>query len=239
MKYLVNRETKEHVAVDRDVMLDYSPKDWRIVEADEEGWIKWDGGECPLPDGVACDIKDADSDILTRIKVPSVMRWSKIGSGGDIIAYRPILDEQESVVKESLTTEQCYGKADGYVPPLQYDPRSASFNVLKRLEAAHEAAQKIPDLEAELRDVLGRMGYDLVARSPFVEQPDEIPSDRWAKGYLVTCVDNEGMEKCLTVGRVYQVARNHPDLKRVVIEMGNRGRAEECSSYRFKFHSRP
>jgi hypothetical protein len=41
--------------------------------------------------------------------------------------------------------------------------------LLDRLKAAHKAAQTIPDLEAELRKVLGSMGYDLVARSPFVE----------------------------------------------------------------------
>lgn len=42
-------------------------------------------------------------------------------------------------------------------------------DLLNTLKRAHEAAQQIPDLEAELREVLGSMGYDLVTRSPFFE----------------------------------------------------------------------
>lgn len=51
--------------------------------------------------------------------------------------------------------------------------------LLDRLKAAHAQAQTIPDLEAELREVLGSMGYDLVARSPFVETEPavETPQD--------------------------------------------------------------
>ena len=41
MKYLVNRETKEHRVFAGKVQVS-SLKDWRIVEADADGWIKWE-----------------------------------------------------------------------------------------------------------------------------------------------------------------------------------------------------
>jgi hypothetical protein len=72
----------------------------------------------------------------------------------------PINDKWESFCEGWLASSQRIGK------PI-YDPRSVSFNLLNRLEAVHEAARQIPDLEAQLRHVLGSMGYDLVVRSPF------------------------------------------------------------------------
>lgn len=47
-------------------------------------------------------------------------------------------------------------------------------DLLNTLKRAHEAAQSIPELEAELREVLAGMGYDLVARSPFVEAEADV-----------------------------------------------------------------
>jgi hypothetical protein len=176
MKYLVNRETKEHRIFYGTVPL-YG--EWIAVEADAEGWIKWDrGNKSPLPCHSKVELLDVNH--FRQTGFASDFEWIAIK------AYRPILDKPESVVKESLTTEKRHVKADGYVPPLQYDPRSVSFNVLKRLEAAHEAAQKIPDLEAELRDVLGRMGYDLVARDPFVEPIYESDMVDGAEGFTNT-----------------------------------------------------
>jgi hypothetical protein len=166
MKYLVNRETKEHV-VCRDEFCIRSDR-WTLVEADSEGWIKHTGDECPLPDDAPCLIR-FKSDHESGRTDGTHWHWDI----GTITHYRPILTEQAEPVKEP-----------------DYDPRSVSFNpksiteminesgakaspcidVITRLSIAHSSAQQIPDLEAELREVLGSMGYDLVARSPFTQQ---------------------------------------------------------------------
>jgi hypothetical protein len=151
MKYLVNKETKEH-KVTTDIFR--SPNqipDWLLVEADSDGWIKHEGDKCPLPDDARCEVKFADG-FTGRTLNAGYYGWSGLPNYTKISHYRPILaepekvQEPEPVVKDSLTTD-----------------------ILDRLKAAHEHAQQIPDLEAELREVLGSMGYDLVTRSPFFE----------------------------------------------------------------------
>jgi len=117
MKYIIKRDTKEHQAVD-DVWQLYDKENYYIAQADSEGWIKHDGDECPLPDDAPC---------LLRFKAGSETgrtagkHWC--WDLGTISHYKPILEQEETT------------------PAPQYDPRSVSFNLLKRLQAAHEAAQ--------------------------------------------------------------------------------------------------
>ena len=60
---------------------------------DADGWIEWNGGECPVADGVALDVKYRDGDKLT-IRYPEVYRWNHIGNRGDFVAYRLRKPEQ-------------------------------------------------------------------------------------------------------------------------------------------------
>jgi hypothetical protein len=164
--YLIHETTKEHVLCKPGKPLQCIG--YKTVEADSEGWIKHTGDECPLPDDAPCLIR-FKSDHESGRTDGTHWHWDI----GTITHYRPILTEQAEPVKEP-----------------DYDPRSVSFNpksiteminesgakaspcidVITRLSIAHSSAQQIPDLEAELREVLGSMGYDLVARSPFTQQ---------------------------------------------------------------------
>lgn len=230
MKYLINKETKEHTVL-TDTTL-WSSKDWTLVEADDEGWIAHTGNECPLPDDVFCELKLADGFLNTRVRAATSW-WHNVGHHS-IVAYRPILTESEPVQEPD------------------YDPRSVSFNLLDRLKAAHKAAQTIPDLEAELREVLGAMGYELVSRSPFVEpesiknplsakitltsaEPDMSDWRNWREGDLVECVDSEHHE-CLRIGDIVELrqsANSVPFFKWID------GRIHAANAARFRFHSRP
>lgn len=55
-------------------------------EADSEGWIKWEGGECPVDNGTMVDIRLRDSETLTHIS--DTCEWDHIYAQDDIIAYR-------------------------------------------------------------------------------------------------------------------------------------------------------
>jgi hypothetical protein len=181
MKYLVNKETKEHVI--------YVPwlmnSQWTLVEADSEGWIPHTGNACPLPDDCLCEVWVKGAKRPFALENPQKLYWS------ELFSYRPFLTEQAEPVKasdhgehETMQDAMRYDKAcadfeselsdfimgSNELKAPDYDPRSVSFNLLDRLKAAHEHAQQIPDLEAELREVLASMGYDLVSRNPFIQQ---------------------------------------------------------------------
>lgn len=237
MKYLVNRKTKEHVKYDS-VPPEFNINGWDIVEADAEGWIKWEGGadlDCPISDDQLYEARLRDGEI-----VEGVVWWGSYGHNRDVMAYRPILDKPfVSKTDESPVPEQ------------------QCNDLLARLKSAHEAAQSIPDLLAELRDVLGSMGYDVVARNPFVERTDaesgvvesesgtETPQDmsdwrNWKKGDLVERV-RDPIKTCAELGGVYRLTR--VDTTKGGTErawyISEDGSEVWSSPNNFRFHSRP
>lgn len=65
--------------------------------ADEDGWIKWYGGECPVPDGTRVDVrfrsgKERYLEMASKGYVPGSFAdmefWHNEGSSADIVAYR-------------------------------------------------------------------------------------------------------------------------------------------------------
>jgi hypothetical protein len=168
MKYLVNRVTKEHFPYNGsrkhgEKAVENGDYSLYVIEADSEGWIPHTGTECPLPDDVRCDIKCVDEKASLQARNANQWSWNKTNCFTDITHYRPILTEAEprptaetylNAAEKILESkrDKLYTKEGGKAEPSpDYDPRSVSFNLLKRLQAAHEAAQTIPDLEAQLR----------------------------------------------------------------------------------------
>lgn len=66
----------------------------------DDGWIEWNGGECPVDVGTIVDVKHRDGDIGIRCHAgmsssepdgeghATAEDWSHLDEGGDIIAYR-------------------------------------------------------------------------------------------------------------------------------------------------------
>jgi hypothetical protein len=162
MKYLVNRKTKEHVPYNGsrkhgEKAVENGDYSLYVVEADSEGWVPHTGNECPLPDDAKCEVKFGNG--VTIIWQPADRCW---WNNSALKAYRPILTEKVQEPEPEPDSD------DGTRP--EPPPADYGDDLVSRLKAAHEAAQQIPDIEAELREVLGSMGYDLVARSPFQQQ---------------------------------------------------------------------
>ena len=103
MKYLVNRETKEHkvaTPLAESIIKGYADfkDDWQLVEADSEGWITWSGGECPLPDGTTYEsLCYRKNDVRCVNEAPRGC-WEYIEAlrDGCIKAYRPFSPNKET-----------------------------------------------------------------------------------------------------------------------------------------------
>lgn len=231
MKYLVNRETKEHVAATE--TMSWSEDHWRVIEADSEGWIKHDGGECPLPDKGWVQVQHIDGE-RRNYYYPQVLSWNYKGlhRAKFPVAYRPILDSKPDIDQAlDMCAEQAVSEFN-------------TGDLLSRLKSAHQSAAELPDIVAELRAQLEPLGYDLVARDPFVaqdEQPTEDMSDwrNWRQGDQIKCVDNKGVEDELSMGFVYtMIARE----KSVWVRLVYNDQLAHGSAHvynRFRFHSRP
>ena len=56
-------------------------------EADEDGWIKWDGGDCPIGPDQMVDVMFRDKQEF-HSESADEWRWDHDFGGGDIVAYR-------------------------------------------------------------------------------------------------------------------------------------------------------
>lgn len=60
---------------------------------DEDGWIEWNGGECPVPADVLMEVK-FKSGGSARTWDATMLRWAHTQGRSDIVAYRSIASEQ-------------------------------------------------------------------------------------------------------------------------------------------------
>ena len=67
-------------------------------QADADGWIPWSGGECPIPEGMAFDLRFRDGVTLlaaSSISPASEWGWNHERSPYGIIAYRIIKESNK------------------------------------------------------------------------------------------------------------------------------------------------
>lgn len=235
MKYLVNRETKEHkIANDTaiEVMERYQDfwEDFELVEADSEGWIPWSGGECPLPDNHDYTVK-TKCGLAPEIQHHPQSNWW--GNDGPIIAYKPILTKQS----EPETVETIFDDESEMETIWRYVEDNAKHDVFHRLHAASSAAASIPSIIAEIDELLGP-DYQVV-RVEKVEAtaPQEDMGDwrNWKPGDRIVCdLWNGTMFK---QGEVYEIDN---DCLVETEEYDFRSKIENFIGLgKFRFHSRP
>lgn len=232
MKYLVNRETKEHrIASEQAVeaMTNHPAfnEEWKLVEADDEGWIPWSGGECPLPKKARChwrvkalgDLRMGD-DCGEKAKH---LDWE----GSAITHYRPILSE----TAENQSNNGAFAASESAPCGIAI----GSLSVFDRLKSAIAASESIPGIIAEI-DALLPEGYCVTKREV---QPAEDMSDwrNWREGDLVRAISTSACGGYVK-GVVYKIERFDHDIiytERDEFQSDKNG----WSARFFRFHSRP
>lgn len=240
MKYLVNRETKEHkvaTTLAESIIKGYPDfkDDWQLVEADAEGWIPWEGGDCPLPGWCECEIQTKEGD---RLLSREAKRWTWSPNIGDatITHYRPILAEKEEAQPKSMLGPDFDFTSTGKMPYSAHSP-----SVFDRLKSAIAASESIPGIIAEI-DALLPEGYCVAKRE--AEQPAEDMSDwrNWREGDAVECASDE-WPTLYTLGNIYAIEFLGDDHIRVFDNLGQRSSCgfseSELRKSPFRFHSRP
>lgn len=60
-------------------------------EADEDGWIKWEGGSCPVPYECWVNWRIRDEPVYIEVEaIAGCLDWDNDGTDSDIVAYRII-----------------------------------------------------------------------------------------------------------------------------------------------------
>ena len=79
-------------------------------------WIKWDGGECPVPPDTRIEIKCRTGKVLGP-RLAYRFRWKHIDSGGDIVEYRTSTEQPDLEAAEKLLRENGYTIIPPAKPP--------------------------------------------------------------------------------------------------------------------------
>lgn len=215
MKYLVNRETKEHIRYHEDCSVPLPG--WTVVEADDEGWIKWEAksiSKCPLPDDAKVEV------LFSYDKKPTSNLLAGDWSWNDkmITHYRPILPA------ESKPDNNWLYQDDSIITT------SDSADVFTRLSAAVSASESIPALIAEINALLPD-GYEVREKAKTEAVTDDVQEFRVDD--RVECVNADGVEQHLSVGAVYRVSKIMAGCIAVA------GSDDAWLPDRFKLYSRP
>lgn len=81
------------------------------LDAKNDGWIEWGGGECPVPRDTMVDVIFGRGGIMST-NIADRWRWNHSGTDSDIIAYRlhkPQQEEQPEAGEEDMN--ECIGQA--------------------------------------------------------------------------------------------------------------------------------
>lgn len=92
-----------------------NPLPWDEKKTDTDGWIEWSGGKCPVPSGTLVDVKHRGGEVYQNKPAlgDNNVRWSHVGSRGDIIAYRLHQPQQvgHTEAEQEADLNECIGQA--------------------------------------------------------------------------------------------------------------------------------
>ena len=77
-------------------------------------WIKWDGGECPVPPNTKVVLKLRNGNVLGTRRA-TVYRWHHVNDGGDIVGYCTITEQPDLEAAEKLLRDNGYT----IIPPVK------------------------------------------------------------------------------------------------------------------------
>ena len=70
-------------------------------------WIKWDGGECPVPDDTRVEVKCRSGKVLEPL-LAYRYSWSHIDSNSDIVEYHTVTEQPDLEAAENLLLANDY-----------------------------------------------------------------------------------------------------------------------------------
>ena len=134
-------------------------------DPDADGWIEWNGGECPVSKGVIIDVKYRDGEISRNLKAgemidigtrdSSCSYWQHDDCRADIIAYR--LHKLEQANPEPVQAVEIKST----IEQLAADYRNSKFHALRLQEEANNAWNAAEKAKGELIDAGKSIGIDI------------------------------------------------------------------------------
>ena len=152
--------------------------------------IKWDGGECPVPENTLVRVKFRDRDSESE-DIAGVYRWTNDGDGADIVSYCTITEQSDLEAAEKLLREKEIEMSTKkiYGPPIKWDggecpvPRDQEVMVKLRSGVVRGPGRAVSYLWAHHDDNSDIVEYCVVLEQADLDAAEKLLLDY---GYTVT-----------------------------------------------------
>lgn len=229
----------------------------RVPKQDDEGWIEWKGGECPVEIGTLVDVKHRDGEICEQVPagMPAKPRrndaefWYWQYCDGDIIAYR--LSQSEAKVEETEMKPSLTDQLKQALKQQRKHERKARFHTEKAAECEAKASELIDKLSAEigvkLRIVEAMADEEVVDTSKLnADIPDGVDvndPETWQEGDVIVCFNDKyhsgAKSSYFTQGKEYEFNRIDDHDNSVEVKKDDTGNCYGYPAFKFRFVHRP
>lgn len=150
---LVDGSTDHGIADEFDWHRDSGPlsvASYRLRNADVGGWLNWNGGECPVGDGVLIDVKKVDGSAELAVHDPQDRIWGDTDHRKCIIAYRLHKPEAKPEFCESVMRSIPEPESKPTIEQLAQDYRN-------KLDLSNRKQQEADDAKVAADAALGEL----------------------------------------------------------------------------------
>ena len=101
-------------------------------------WIKWHGGECPVPPDATVEVKRRSGTVLRPYRALNYY-WQHYNDGGDVVEYRIITEQPDLEAAEKLLRDNGYTVTkmltfDDVTPITEIPPEGTAYWVISAAE---------------------------------------------------------------------------------------------------------
>lgn len=155
---------------------------------DDDGWIEWMGGECPVGDGVLIDVKKVDGSTELAAHDPQDRIWSDLDHRKCITAYRLHKPWVKPEFCESVMRSIPEPESKPTIERLAHDYRNAKEYAARLQKDADEAKDK----SEAIKELLIKSGAEIGIVIYIGKAGDEIEYKIGDKWFLVSDLKSAG-----------------------------------------------
>ena len=235
---LVDGYTEHGIADEFDWHRDGDPlsvASYRLRNADVGGWINWNGGECPVGDGVLIDVKKVDGSTELAVHDPQDRIWGDTDHRKCIIAYRLHRPDVKPEFCESVMRSIPDPESKPTIEQLAQDYRNKLDYANRKQDEADKANMESDAALSQLEDAIAAIGFVITPLAETEKEPELVAAVKL--GDQVECVESNikrdkynGM-----VGRLHFIDESDTSTPYLV----DFGGAEKIWCHEVKFIRRP
>ena len=193
-----------------------------------DGWIEWNGGECPVYGELVVYVNYRDGGKTPKPVKAGSQRWNHSGLGGDIMSYSLHKPDVEPEFCESVTRSIPEPESKSTIEQLAANYRNKLDYANRKQDEADKANMESDAALAQLKDAIAEIGFAITPLAATEKEPELVITD-WRDLRVGDVIELTGSKNpCwkehfrseMTVREVYQDRGDNDDQVDLIGESG-------------------